>query len=136
MGTPRRRSPTLRGLRFCRRTPAQSWWLGYLDTGVADLVAADATKVAVYVGWPYVLLEGGQHALNARRNLDFVPWHSTVPELVFPSDRFWLVSTLSHEDWRGVGGPAAWSTRCSCARNSRSAVSLDEDAMPPGHASG
>ncbi len=40
-------------------TPAQSWWLGYLDTGVADLVAADATKVAVYVGWPYVLLEGG-----------------------------------------------------------------------------
>lgn len=33
-------------------TPAQPWWLGYLGTGVADLVAADAPKVAVYVGWP------------------------------------------------------------------------------------
>jgi len=70
-------------------TPAQPWWLGYLDTGVADLVAADAPKVAVYVGWPYVLLEGGpESALSARRNLDATPWHSALPELVFPRDRF------------------------------------------------
>ncbi len=47
-------------------TPAQPWWLGYLDTGVADLVAADALKVAVYVGWPYVLLEGGAGARSQR----------------------------------------------------------------------
>lgn len=31
-------------------THRQPWWLGYLDTGVADLVAADAPRVAVYVG--------------------------------------------------------------------------------------
>jgi hypothetical protein len=96
-------------------TPAQPWWLGYLDTGVsdlvaglADLVAADAPKVAVYVGWPYLLLQGGpERALNARRNLDVIGWHSALPELVFPSDRSWLVSTLWDDDWRCVGGSAA-----------------------------
>lgn len=78
-------------------TPAQPWWLGYLDTGLSDLVAVDAPKVAVYVGWPYVLFEGGpERALNARRNLDVIGSHSALPELVFPSDRSWLVSTLWH----------------------------------------
>ncbi len=126
-------------------TPAQPWWLGYLDTGVSDLVAgladvvaADAPKVAVYVGWPYVLLEGGpERALNARRNLDVIGWHSALPELVFPSDRSWLVSTLWDDDWRCVGGPAALVDALLLRPNLQvRAVSLDEDVTPPGHASG
>ena len=100
-------------------TSAQPWWLGYLETGVADLAAADAPRVAVYAGWPYVLLEGGpQQALAARRNSDVTPWHSAVPELVFPRDRSWLVSTKWDDDWRCGGGPAAWSTVCSCVQSS------------------
>ncbi len=119
-------------------TPAQPWWLGYLDTGLSDLVAADAPKVAVYVGWPYVLLEGGpERALNARRNVDVIGWHSALPELVFPSDRSWLVSTLWDDDWRCVGGPAALVDALLLRPNLQvRAVSLDEDATPPGHASG
>lgn len=119
-------------------TRAQPWWLGYLDTGLADLVAAGAPKVAVYVGWPYVLLEGGsEHALNARRNLDSTPWHSALPELVFPSDRSWLVSTMWDDDWRCVGGPAALVDALLLRPDLQvRAVSLDEDATPPGHANG
>ncbi len=119
-------------------TSAQPWWLGYLDTGVADLVAADAPTVAVYVGWPYVLLEGGpERALNARRNLDVTPWHSALPELVFPHDRSWLVSTLWDDDWRYVGGPAALVDALLLRPDLQvRAVGLDEDATPPGHASG
>jgi len=119
-------------------TPAQPWWLGYLDTGVADLVAADAPKVAVYVGWPYVLLEGApESALSARRNLDATPWHSALPELVFPRDRSCLVSTLWDDDWRCVGGPAALVGALLLRPDLQvRAISLDEDATPPGHASG
>lgn len=119
-------------------TPAQPWWLGYLDTGVSDLVATDAPKVAVYAGWPYVLPEGGpERALNARRNLDVIGWHSALPELVFPSDRSRLVSTLWDDDWRCVGGPAALVDALLLRPNLQvRAVSLDEDATPPSHARG
>lgn len=118
-------------------TASQSWWLGYLDTGVADIVAADAPRVAVYVGWPYVLLEGGpEQALTARRNSDVTPWHSAVPELLFPRDRSWLVSTMWDDDWRCVGGPAALVDGLLLRPELRArAVTLDEDATPLGHAS-
>ena len=55
-------------------TPAQAWWLGYLDTGVADVVCPDAERVTVYAGWPYVVLEAGaEQALTWRRNSDATP---------------------------------------------------------------
>jgi len=87
----------------------------------------------VYVGWPYVMLKGGPgHALNARRNIDVTPWHSALPELVFPSDRSWLVSTLWDDDWRCVGGPAALVGALLLHPNLRvRTVGLDEDATPP-----
>ena len=86
----------------------------------------------MYVGWPYVLLEEGpEHALNARRNLDVIPWHSALPELVFPSDRLCLASTLWDDDWRCVGGPAALVDALLRRPNLQvRAVSLDEDATP------
>ena len=115
-------------------TPAQPWWLGYLDTGVADLVAADMPKVAVY-GWEYVLLEGGpEPALTSRRHSDATPWHSALPELMFPRDRSWLVSTLWDDTWRCIGGPAALiDALLQCSNLDARAVTLDEEAAPPGH---
>lgn len=116
-------------------TAAQPWWLGYLDTGVADLVQPDAPRVALYVGWPYVLLEGGpDQALTSRSNADSTPWHSALPELMFPADRSWLVSTMWDDDWRCVGGPgpliAALLMRSELEARS---VMPDDDATPPGH---
>jgi hypothetical protein len=118
-------------------TPAQPWWLGYLDTGAADVVAVDTPRVAMYVGWPYVLLEGGpEQALTARRNSDVTPWHSAVPELMFPRDRSWLVSTMWDDNWRCVGGPAALVDGLLLRPELQvRAVTLEEDATPPGHAS-
>lgn len=116
-------------------TADQPWWLGYLDTGVADLVDPEAPRASVYVGWPYALVEGGpQQALTSRRNRDSTPWHSALPELVLPADRSWLVSTLWDDDWRCVGGPAALveGLLAHPALVARS-VTPDEDATPPGH---
>src|SRR4051812_34814222 len=38
-------------------TLGHPWWFGYLETGGADVICADAARVSVYAGWPYVLLE-------------------------------------------------------------------------------
>lgn len=116
-------------------TPPQPWWLGYLDTGVADIVRPDAATVIVYTGWPYVLLRADPvQARTWRRNTDATPWHSAVPELLFPADRSWLVSTLWDDDWRCVGGSAALvdALLLSPVIDVR-AVTLGEDSTPPGH---
>lgn len=116
-------------------TADQPWWLGYLDTGVADLVDPTAPRVSLYVGWPYVLLQGGpQRALTARRHRDSTPWHSALPELLFPADRSWLVSTMWDDDWRCLGGPAGL-VEALLVRPELEARSVrpDEDATPPGH---
>lgn len=116
-------------------TPEQPWWLGYLETGVADLVDPDAPRVSLYVGWPYALLEGGpQRALASRSNSDSTPWHSALPELMFPSDRSWLVSTMWDDDWRCVGGPAALVDALLLRPELEARfVMPDQDATPPGH---
>lgn len=76
---------------------ARYWWLGYLDTGVHDVVLTDAPRVDVYVpGSGYVLVEAGpQEALE---------WRDTLPDLIFPSDRAWLVSILWDDDHTFFGG--------------------------------
>jgi hypothetical protein len=38
---------------------------------------------------------------------DADPTRGSLPELMFPTDHLWLVSTLWDDDWRCVGGPAA-----------------------------
>ena len=57
-----------------------------------------------------------------------------MPELLFPADRSWLVSTLWDDDWRCVGGPAALVEALlrSAVLDTR-AVSVGENATPPGH---
>ena len=113
----------------------QPWWMGFLDTGVADVVNDDAPRVSVYADWPYVLLQGGpQQALASRSNSASTPWHSALPELLFPADRSWLVSTMWDDDWRCVGGPSAM-VEALLQRpelEARSVMPVD-DPTPPGH---
>lgn len=117
------------------RTPAQRWWLGYLDTGVADIVLPDAPKVIAYTGWPYVLIEATpEQTLGWRRNADATPWHSALPELLFPADRSWLVCTLWDDEWRCVGASA--EVIDALLRHpdlDARAVRLGQVAAPPGH---
>ena len=83
------------------------WWLGYLDTGADDIVFPDAPKVTLYSGWHYVLVEAGpEQAATWRQHGDWSFWKGALPNLMFPADRSWLVSTLWDDDWTCVGGPA------------------------------
>jgi hypothetical protein len=114
---------------------SQSWWLGYLETGVADIMFPDAPRVTVYSGWPYVLVEAGpEQAREWRRGAEITPWHSGLPELLFPADQSWLISTLWDDDWRCVGGTD--DLLAALLRHpdlDARAVDLGDDATPPGH---
>lgn len=118
----------------------QPWWLGYLDTGASDIVFWDAPKVGLYTGWRYVLIEAGPEqaatwrpALGGQSN-----WKSTeLPDLMFPEDHAWLVSTLWDDDWSSIGGSEALIADLLQDRvlgPQARRVSLGEDATPPGHA--
>jgi hypothetical protein len=85
-----------------------SWWLGYLDTGADDVVFPDAPRVSLYAGWPYVLVQAGpEQAVGWRRVRLGSFWSGSLPNLMFPADRSWLISTLWDDDWTCVGGPVA-----------------------------
>lgn len=119
-----------------RHAAPQSWWLGYLDTGADDVVFRDAPPVTLYAGWRYVLVEAGPRQATAWRSAgpgSF--WKGSLPNLMFPADRSWLVSTLWDDDWTCIGGPAALVEELlgdgelgSRARR----VALGDDATPPG----
>jgi hypothetical protein len=111
----------------------QLWWLGYLDTGADDIVFPDAPMVTLYAGWHYVLIEAGpQQAATWRRPGSF--FQSALPNLMFPADRSWLVSTLWDDDWTCIGGPAGLVDRFLDDPNLQtSQVALGQDVTPPGH---
>ncbi|WP_208611938.1 hypothetical protein [Mycobacterium paraffinicum] len=122
-----------------RQSPDQRWWIGYLDTGCADVVFPDAPRLNLYANWPYVLVQAGPAQAADWRSGDFWSSRSTrLPDLIFPVDRSWLVSTLWDDDWTCVGGPVALldgflnhpDLRARARR-----VRIDEDATPPGHTS-
>lgn len=116
---------------------SQLWWLGYLDRGCSDVVFADAPKVRLYAGWPYVLVQAGAAQAAAWRQAyenPMAPYR--LPDLIFPSDQSWLISTLWDDDWACVGGPASLIDALLddpdlAARTRR--VDCDVDATPPGH---
>jgi hypothetical protein len=115
-------------------TEHQPWWLGYLDTGASDIVFADAPMVTAYAGWRYVLVEAGpQQAATWREGAKVFTW--ALPELMFPADRSWLVSTLWDDEWTCIGGAAAlvdgFLRHPVLGARARRAA-LDEDATPPG----
>jgi hypothetical protein len=117
------------------QSPDQAWWLGYLDTGTDDVVFADAPMVSLYSGWRYVLVEAGpQQAASWRQGELGSFWRGALPNLMFPADHSWLVSTLWDDDWSCVGGPADLLRRLLADPDLEARpVVLGEDATPPGH---
>ena len=82
------------------QSPDQPWWLGYLDTGADDVVFPDAPMVTLYSGWHYVLVEAGPKQAATWRSIgEGSFWKGVLPNLMFPADRSWLISTLWDDDW-------------------------------------
>jgi hypothetical protein len=68
----------------------QPWWLGYLETGAADLIFNGAQRTRFYADWPYVLIEAGpEQARSWRENCS----KGVLPDLMFPADRSWIFGT-------------------------------------------
>jgi hypothetical protein len=113
----------------------QPWWLGYLDTGADDIVFPGAPMVTLYSGWDYVLVEAGpEQAATWRQYGDWSFWKGALPNLLFPADRSWLVSTLWDDDWSCIGGPAGLVGKFLRHPDLRARpVALGQDATPPGH---
>jgi hypothetical protein len=112
-------------------SPHTSWWLGFLDTGADPLPFAEVATVPVYGNWQYLIVSAGHEgALSLRKDV----WDRTLPDLIFPNDRAWLVSTLWDDDWRCVGGtePLIQDLIASQHLETR-VVDRTEDATPPGH---
>jgi hypothetical protein len=113
----------------------QPWWLGYLDTGADDIVFPDAPKVTMYAGWPYVIVEAGPQQAATWRQQEYGSFFTGVlPNLMFPGDRSWLVSTLWDDDWTCIGGPAELVENFVRHPGLRARpVVLGQDATPLGH---
>lgn len=114
------------------QTPDQSWWLGYLDTGASDVVFAYAPRTTIYYGYGYVLVEAGPDQAVEWRETGF-NW--ALPDLMFPANRSWLLSTMWDDGWSSVGGSQQLvdgfmrdATLGSRARH----VALGQDSTPPG----
>jgi hypothetical protein len=121
--------------RLSEYSAGQPWWLGYLDTGADDVVFPDAPRVTLYAGWHYVLVEAGPEQAATWRSSGLGSfWQGVLPNLMFPADRSWLVSTLWDDDWTCVGGPADLVGRFRRDPELRARpVALGQDATPPGH---
>jgi hypothetical protein len=117
------------------QSPGQPWWLGYLDTGPDDIVFPGAPKVTLYSGWHYVLAEAGpEQAATWRQHGDWSFWKGALPNLMFPADRSWLVSTLWDDDWTCIGGPAELIGKFLHHHDLETRqVAPGQDATPPGH---
>jgi len=117
------------------QSPDQPWWLGYLDTGADDIVFPDAPMVTLYEGWRYVLVQAGPEQAATWRNGDpWSFWKGVLPNLMFPVDRSWLVSTLWDDDWTCIGGPTELVLACLRHPGLHArGVALGQDCTPPGH---
>jgi hypothetical protein len=113
---------------------SQPWWLGYLDTGADDIVFPGAPMVTLYSGWHYVLVQAGPQQAATWRGNDPGFWKGALPNLMFPADRAWLVSTLWDDDWSCIGGSTALVDSFLHHPDLQvRQVMLGQDATPPGH---
>jgi hypothetical protein len=87
----------------------------------------------MYAGWHYVVIEAGpQQAATWRDPGSF--FTGVLPNLIFPGDRSWLVSTLWDDDWTCIGGPAELVQKFVRQPGLQGRpVVLGQDATPPGH---
>lgn len=117
---------------LAEQTPDQPWRLGYLDTGASEVVFPYAPRTTVY-WYGYVLVEAGPQQATSWRTPDF---RGGLPDLMFPRDRSWLVSTMWDDQWTSVGATESIVNRilqhpllAPIARQ----VTVKADATPPGH---
>jgi len=119
-------------------TAIQPWWLGYLDTGASDVIFCDSPKVSLLPTHDYVMIEAG-HAQAASWRAAWDRWKGALPDLMFPADRSWLVSTLWDDDWTCVGGPQqlvdSLLAHPDVGHRVRQVDLTSEDVTPPGHTS-
>lgn len=112
------------------------WWLGYLETGADDVVFPEAPRVRLYSDWPYVFVHAGPAQAATWRHEEVGSfWRGHLPNVMFPTDRSWLVSTLWDDDWTCIGGPADLVDEVLHHPELRSrarVVELGADATPPG----
>lgn len=117
-------------------TTTQPWWLGYLNTGPgAETIFYDVPHVTLYSGWEYVLIEAGPEQAGTWR--EHFGWKGALPDLMFPTDRSWLVSTLWDDDWTCIGGSRelvdAFLSHPDLRHRVRQVDASQPDATPPGH---
>jgi hypothetical protein len=117
-------------------TEAQPWWLGYLETGArAETIFYDVPKVSLYSGWRYVLIEAGPEQAGSWRAYGLRK--GRLPDLMFATDRSWLVSTLWDDDWTCIGGSRdlvdSFLSHPNLRHRVRHVDPAAEDATPPGH---
>ena len=81
------------------------------------------------------LVEGGPEQAAAWRPGDGRAFGTgDLPNLIFPADHSWLVSTLWDDDWSCLGGPAGLVDGFLRHPDLRARqVALGQDATPPGH---
>lgn len=95
--------------------------------------------MTLYPGWPYVLVLAGPEQATGWRRDDSRPVPGReLPDLMFPTDRSWLVSTLWDDAWTYVGGPVSLVDALMTDPDLRPRVrrvGVDDDATPPGHQS-
>jgi hypothetical protein len=92
--------------------------------------------VTLYAGWHYLLVEAGpEQAASWRGSGVRSFWKGVLPNLMFPADRSWLVSTLWDDDWTCIGGPAELidSFLRHPGLQARPVTLGDQDVTPPGH---
>ena len=98
-----------------------------LSAGVSRQQAEDALAVRAAFSAP------PRGAARSARNRSLW-WRDALPDLMFPADRSWLVSTLCDDDWTCLGGAASLVDGFLAHPDLQARpVQLGEDATPPGH---
>jgi hypothetical protein len=81
------------------------------------------------------LVEAGPEQAGAWREREH--WNSSLPDLIFPADRSWLLSTLWDDDWTCIGGSRAlvdtFLAHPDLRHRAREVDPSLKDATPPGH---
>lgn len=110
-------------------TKPQPSWLGFLDTGASDVVLNDAPRARAYHGWNYVLVQAGPHEARTWRS-DEGRWFTALPELMFPADHSWLLSSLWDDAWACVGGSADLISALLIAPDLRAGAERTDPSIP------